>query len=169
MNKKTQSVNRNPPTNRKRETNSSGTLRFFYILMLLLTIFSLVLRVSGARQRTTAQASGGTVANVLVFHLEERNSCEDLVITAAGNAVFSNCGNSTEKQYALNSSERAQLQAWIDTYSAVKYDPNNPAQAGASKTQLYLNGRGSRQANEADIQQLIDFAETLASKIASHS
>lgn len=148
---------------------SSGKMRFFYILMLLMTIFSLVLRVSGARRSTTPSASGGTTAHILVFHHEDGSSCEDLAITGAGDAVFSNCGNDKEKQYALSSSERAQVQAWIDTYKTVNYDHNEPAQAGDSKTQLYLNGRGSRQANEADVQRLIDFAETLASSIASQS
>jgi hypothetical protein len=168
MNKNPQSKNRNDQSNSKRETKSSGRLKFFYILMLLLTIFSLVLRVSGARQGTTARASGGTAARVLVFHLEETNSCEDLVITSSG-AVFSNCGNGIEKQYALNASERAQLQAWVEQYSPVNYEHNNPSQVSVSKTQLYLNGRGNRQAGEADIQQLIAFAEALASKIASQS
>jgi hypothetical protein len=58
---------------------------------------------------------------------------------------------------------------WIDQYSAVNYDPNCPAWAGTIKTQLHLNGRGSQQANEREIQPLIDFAETVASKIASQS
>jgi hypothetical protein len=69
----------------------------------------------------------------------------------------------------LNDSERAQLQAWVEKYSPVNYEHNNPGQVGASKTQLYLNGRGNRQAGEADIQQLINFAETLSSKIAAQS
>src|SRR5690349_14889550 len=142
MNKKTQSTNRSNQKNNKSETKSSGRMRYFYILMLLLTILSLVLRVSGARRTTTGQLSGGTAARALAFHLEEGSSCEDLVITAAGDAVYSNCGNGTKKQYALSDAERAQLQAWLTQYSVVNYDPNTPGQTGTSKTQLYLNGRG---------------------------
>ena len=144
-------------------------MRYFYILMLLLTILSLVLRVSGARRGATGQLAGGTTARLLVFHLEEHTSCEDLVITAAGDAVYSNCGNGTEKQYALNSSEREQLQAWVQQFSPVNYDHDTPGQAGTSKTQLYLNGRGNRQASEADIEKLVEFAQTLASKVMSQS
>jgi hypothetical protein len=169
MNKKTKATNRTYPKNNKSEPKSSGRMRYFYILMLLLTILSLVLRVSGARRGTTGQLAGGTTARALVFHLDDGTSCEDLVVTAAGEAVYSDCGNGTEKQYALNSSEREQLQAWVQQYSPVNYDHASPAQDGASKTQLYLNGRGSRQASEADIQKFVDFAETLDSKILSQS
>ena len=133
MNKKTQATNRNHQKKIKSETKSSGRLRYFYILMLLLTILSLVLRVSGARRGVTGQLAGGTTARVLVFHLEENTSCEDLVLTAAGGAIYSNCGNSTEKQYALNDSERAQLQAWVTQYSVVNYDHSTPARQGHSK------------------------------------
>jgi hypothetical protein len=66
----------------------------------------------------------------------------------------------------LNSSERSQLQGWIDTYNAVNYDPS---QGSGSTTQLYLNGRGNRQTNDADIQQMTDFATRLAEKIGSSS
>jgi hypothetical protein len=169
MNKKTKATNRTYPKNNKSETKSAGRMRYFYILLLLLTILSLVLRVSGARRGTTRQFAGGTTARALVFHLEESNLCEDLVVTAAGDAVYSDCGNGTEKQYALDDSEHAQLQAWVTQYSVVNYDHDTPRQAGTSKTQLYLNGRGSRQASEADIQKFVDFAETLDSKILSQS
>ena len=167
MNKKTQAAIRSHPKNNKSETKSASRMRYFYILMLLLTILSLVLRVSGARRGTAAPLAGGTTARVLVFHLEESTLCEDLVVTAAGDAVYSNCWNGTEKQYALNSSEREQLQAWVQQYSTVNYEHDSPAQDSASKTQLYLNGSGSRQASEADIQKLVDFAETMSAKILS--
>lgn len=141
-------------------------MRFFYILILLLMIFSLFARVSAGRRATTGQVSAGTAARVLVFHHKDESLCEDLTITAAGNAVFSNCGNGIEKQYVLNSSERSQLQSWIDTYSPVNYDP---AQGGGSTTQLYLNGRGSQQASATEIQQMTDFVTKLAEKIGSSS
>src|SRR5512134_1742365 len=105
MNKKTQAKNREQK--KSGETNTSGKLRFFYILILLLMIFSLFTRVSGVgRGRATGQASGGTAARVLVFHHESESQCEDLTVTAAGSAVFSNCGKSIEKQYSLDNPER---------------------------------------------------------------
>jgi hypothetical protein len=166
MTKKSQSTNHNPQKSKKGESSASGKMRIFYILVLLIMIFSLFARFSGARRSSTGQASSGAAARVLVFHHKEESLCEDLTITAAGNAIFSNCGNGIEKQYVLNSSELSQLQGWIDTYSAVNYDP---AQGGGSTTQLYLNGRGNQQASDADIQQMTDFATQLAEKIGLSS
>ena len=166
MNKNTQSMHRNNQKNNKSKTDSSGKLRVLSIVVLAIMIFSLFLRVSGAGRSTRAQTSGGTTARVLVFHYEEGSSCEDLTVTATGNAVFSNCGNGIEKQYDLNNSERSQLQSWLDTYSPVNYDPTP---AGGATTQLYVNGRGSQQASDAEIQQMTAFAIQLAEKISLSS
>ena len=149
--------------------SSSGKMRFFYIFMLLLTIFSLFLRVSGAGRVATGQVSGGTPARVLVFHHQDGSLCEDLTVTATGDAVFSNCGNGIEKQYALNDTERAQLHNWIGKYSVVNFDHNNPTGTGTSTIQLYLNGQGSQQASSEEIQQLTTFATKLAVKMVSGS
>jgi len=167
MKKNMQTTNRNQQKNNKRETNSSSKMRFFYILMLLLTISSLFVRVSGAGRGTRAQANGGTAARVLVFHHKDGSLCEDLAITVAGSAVFSNCGNGIEKQHPLNNTERAQLQSWIDKYSAVNYDHNDNTQSSVLTTQLYLNGQGKQQADNVETQQMIGFATALATKIAS--
>jgi hypothetical protein len=166
MTKKSPSANHEPQKSKKGESSASAKLRFFYILVLLIMIFSLFARVSGAARSSTAQVSSGAAARVLVFHHKDERLCEDLTITAAGNAVFSNCGNGIEKQYVLNSSERSQLQGWIDSYSAVNYDPT---QGGGSTTQLYFNGQGNQQASDVDIQQMTDFATQLAEKIGLSS
>jgi hypothetical protein len=151
------------------EAKSAGVMRVFYILLLLMTVLSLVARIGGGRAASTAHTGGGNTARVLVFHHEDGSSCEDLTITAAGNVVFSNCGKGVEKQYALNDVERTQLQTWLNAYSAVNYDPNQSTQTGASSTQLYLNGTGTHQPTQTDIQQMIDFAENLAVRMASQS
>jgi hypothetical protein len=166
MNKKSQSTHPNRQKKNNGELGVSGKMRFFYVLILLLMIFSLFTRVSTERRATAGQVSPGTAARVLVFHHQDESLCEDLTITSAGNAVFSNCGKGIEKQYVLNSSERSQVQSWIDTYSPVNYDPD---QGGGSATQLYVNGRGRQQASDADIQQMADFAMQLAEKIGSSS
>ena len=167
MSKQTKPSNRVHAKNSNRETHTSGRMRFFYVLILLLMIFSLFLRVSGARRNSTGPTSAGTAARVLVFHQDNGNSCEDLAITAIGNAVFSNCGNGTEKQYTLNSSERSQLQSWINRYSPVNYDQSDPVQKDGQATQLYLNGEGKQRADTAETQQILDFATALAAKIVS--
>jgi hypothetical protein len=167
MKKNMQTTNRNQQKNNKRETNSSSKMRFFYILMLLLTIASLFVRVSGAGRVTKAQANGGTATRILVFHHKDGSLCEDLTITAAGNVVFSNCGNGIEKQYVLSSTERTQLKGWIEKYSAVNYDHNDNTQSSVLTDQLYLNGQGKQQADNVETQQMIGFATALATKIVS--
>lgn len=166
MNKNTQTTQRNNQKSNKGKVDSAGKMRVLYILVLVIMIFSLFARVSGARRSAAGQVSAGAAARVLVFHRQDASSCEDLTITAAGNAVFSRCGNGIEKQYVLNSSERLQLQSWLDTYSPLSYEP---APAGGATTRFYLNGRGSQQASDADIQQMTDFATKLAEKIGSSS
>jgi hypothetical protein len=166
MNKNTQSMPRNNQKTNKGKTDSSGKLRVLSIVVLAIMIFSLFLRVSGAGRSTRAQTGGGTTARVLVFHYEEGSSCEDLTVTATGNAVFSNCGNGIEKQYVLDNSERSQLQSWLGTYSPLNYDPTP---AGGATTQLYLNGHGSQQASDAEMQQMTTFAMQLAEKISLSS
>lgn len=135
--------------------------------MLLLTILSLFLRVSGVGRGSSQQVAGTNEnsARILVFHHDDESSCEDLTINAAGNAVLSDCGAGPEKQYALSSQERAQMQSWINTYRPVSYDQSEPE--GKLTTQLYFIGQGKQTANDADKQQLIMFATGLATKIAS--
>ena len=93
-------------------------------------------------------------------------TCVDLVISATGNAVYSNCGNGGEKQYYLNNSELLQLQKWIKQYQPVNYDHTDNALAGIVTTQLYLNGQGNQQASNVDTQHIIEFAIAMAAKVA---
>lgn len=169
MNKNKRTTNSNTQKRAQPEAKSAGVMRVFYILLLLMTVLSLVARIGGGRAAATAQAGSGNTARVLVFHHQDGSLCEDLTISATGNAVFSNCGKGIEKQYKLDKAERTQLQTWISAYSAVNYGPNGSTQAGASSTQFYLNGTGTHQPNQADIQQMVDFAENLAIRMASQS
>ena len=180
MNTNKQSKKRNHQNPGKKEKNSSRTMKFFYALMLLLIASSSLIRIAGASRRNTQEkktptpqvlpaGGGSTAARVLVFHRESTgaNLCEDLVITAAGNAIYSTCGNGAEKQSALSETERVQLQSWIEQFQTVNYDYSDTAQADAITTHLFLNGQGSRQADDAETQQIIDFAAVMATKIAS--
>ena len=175
----TNGKNQNPSHQQK---GTSGIMRIFYILMLLLIVSSAVIRVMGinrhiapGKETLTPQVSTGngegTAARVLVFHREGSgvNPCEDLVIAASGNAVLGNCGIGIEKQYSLNEAERAQLQSWLGEFKAVNYDHKDQTPAGGETVQLYLNGRGDQQANASDIQQLFAFADELAARMAAQS
>jgi len=155
-------------------------MKFFYALMLLLIAGSSVIRLAGARRQPTqamdtpTPESAPTVsdiapARILVLHEEDSKtrSCEDLTITAVGNAVYSDCGHGVEKQYVMNDTERIKLHNWIGQFETINYDHKDNVQTDAVTIQLYLNGNGDKQASDTETRQVINFAEALASKIAS--
>ena len=161
----------------KQDKNSSGVMRVFYVLMLVLMLSSSIIRIAGANRITHSGAmltpqvnstGSGSTARAFVFHKVDSISgtCVDLVISAMGNAVYSNCGHGGEKQYDLNNSELLQLQKWIKQYQPVNYDHTDNALAGIVTTQLYLNGQGNQQASNVDTQHIIEFAIAMAAKVA---
>lgn len=173
------STRRNTRMSNKPEKKSFSTLRIFSIVMLLLIALSTFGRMASAshpatqnRQPETIQRTqtpgAGTVARVLVFHQENKaeNLCEDLVITVAGGAIYSDCGKITERQYVLNESELQQLLGWIEKFQVVNYDHKVPAQTGDMWTKIYLNGVGSQPADDLTTQRMIGFATALVAKIA---
>ena len=152
-------------------------MRIFYVLMLVLMLSSSVIRIAGAGRHSQGEATltpqvspasgGGTAARVFVFHREDsRNgTCADLVIPAAGSAIYSNCGAGVEKQYDLSDTERTQLENWIQQFQPVNFDQIDPSQAGNVTTQLYFNGQGSQAASNTDVQAMLQFADTLVVSI----
>jgi hypothetical protein len=168
------------PKHNKREKSTSGAMKIFYILMLLLLASSSLIRIAGAKGHASqavetptsenSPLSGlGTTARIFVFHRagDVSGICTDLTVTAAGNAIYSNCGKGVEKQYSLTDAEMAKIQGWVEEFQPINYDNRADIQAGKMPTQLYLNSQGSQQAGDGDIQQMIDFAVTLSTKVAS--
>ena len=153
-------------------------MKFFYLVMLLLIASSSVLSVFGSRRRSSNNVTptpdsipvsgGGLAAINLKFHREDSgaNVCEDLVITSAGEAIYSDCGTGMNIRYTLNDTEHTQLDGWIQTFQQINYD-NTGHQQNNVTIQLFLNGQGSQPASDVNIQQLIDFVEALSMKIAS--
>ena len=170
-------TNKQSAKRRRQDKNSSGVMRIFYVLMLVLMLSSSIIRIAGANRNAQSGAmltpqvnstGSGSTARAFVFHKVDSISgtCVDLVISAMGNAVYSNCGHGGEKQYDLNNSELLQLQKWIKQYQPVNYDHTDNALAGIVTTQLYLNGQGNQQASNVDTQHIIEFAIAMAAKVA---
>ncbi len=169
------STTRNHKKQNKQDQNSSKTMKFFYVLMFLLIASSSVIRVAGASRhpqyiatptpKANPTSGGGTAVSVFHFHRDDSSAgmCTDLTIPVTGSVVYSNCGAGLETQYDLSDAESAQLQSWLAQFQPV----NNENTAGNVSIQLYLNGRGNQMAFNADIQSMVQFAETLAAKIAS--
>jgi hypothetical protein len=181
MNANNKQTNRNKAKDSKQEKASSGYMKYFYVLMLLLIASSSVIRIAGARHQSpqeiptpTAESIpgvGGTVALVLTFHREESGTgpCEDLSITAAEDVIYSNCRQGVSKRYALNDAERVQLKNLVETYKTIQYERSDKPGNSSISVQLFLNGQGDRAASNAEIQQIIDFVNALDTKIASQS
>ena len=180
MNSNKNFKNRKKQKDKKQEKNSSGYMKLFYALMLLLIASSSVIRFAGARRQSPQSTgtpapesipvgNGSTASPVLVFHQENSgtNICEDLTITSLGNTVYTNCGRGVEKQYILSETEQMQLNNWVGQFKQINYDHSDNAQTGTIATQLSLNGHGVILANDTETQQIIDFAESLIAKIAS--
>src|SRR5215208_5050823 len=142
MNNKSQMTNSKNQKHSHQEKGTSGIMRIFYILMLLLVVASTVIRLTGMSRpitpgkETPAPQVGigngeGTAARALVFHRRGNgaNACEDLVIAAPRNAVLGNCGSGIEKQYSLNEEERAQLQTWLEKLKAINYEHKDETSA----------------------------------------
>jgi hypothetical protein len=156
-------------------------MKIFYVLMLLLITTSGVIRIAGARHQTSQETPtptaksipgvGGTVALTLTFHREGNGTgpCEDLSITALGDAIYSNCRQGVNKRYALNDAERVQLKNLVETYKSIQYEQSDKPGNSSIGVQLFLNGQGDRDASSAEIQQIIDFVTALDDKIASQA
>jgi hypothetical protein len=160
----------------KQDKKSSWGMRIFYVLMLVLMLSSSVIRIAGASRHSQGEATltpqvnsagNGSTDRVFVFHKEEGDAgtCADLVIPAAGSGVYSNCGTDVEKQYDLSDTERTQLDNWIQQFQPVNYDHTDPSQVGNITTQFYLNGQGSQVASKTDVQEMLQFADTLVVNI----
>ncbi len=163
----------------KQQKRGAAITKFFYVFILLLLLSASLIRLAGASRPSpqsndtptpqNAPAAGGMAALVLTFYQEDSKTgaCQDLVIPATGSAVYSDCGNDQTLRYDLSAAERAQVQNWIARFEPINYDHTDQSQAGEVVIQLYLNGQGSQGADAMETQQIIDFAASLASKIAA--
>jgi hypothetical protein len=175
MKMKQQPAQRSQKKNNKKDKNSSGVMRIFYVFMLVLMLSSSFIRIVGASRHQSATpvpqanpaSDGETAARVFVFHQEDSKAgtCADLVTPAEGSAVYSDCGQGNEKQYDLSDAELAQLQDWISHFQPINIERS----ADSISTQLYLNGQGNQAASDTDIQSMLKFADTVIAKIISNS
>lgn len=170
--------------NKKSKKSAGGTSnvsKVFYLIMLLLILTSSFVRISGSNRRkstastptpTSATAGVGEMpALILSYHHEDAGAhiCEDLTISSVGNAVYSDCLNGTNKQYALSSSEMSLLQGWEGYFQTVQYDHPLVTKTGKVDTQLFMKGTGSNQADDTADQRIEDFAQGLVDKISAQS
>ena len=163
------------------KNKSSGVSKIFYFLMLLLILTSSFVRIIGNNRRRKAAAGQPTAAEtasvnfsnsarLLVYHREdsELGTCEDLVITTSGSAVYTDCASGEEKQYALSDSERTLVTDWIDYFQQVDVSIN-PTDGGTESAELVINGQGSHEVGDGTTRQVKIFADDLIDKITTQT
>jgi hypothetical protein len=138
--------------------------------MLLLILTSSFVRISRSNRRSnvaTTTSTAGLVsgmdasARVLTFHDEDPASgiCGDLVVTATGEAVYTDCILGTEKQYAFNSSEKSLIRSFLEYYQPINDHKDGSTETGSEIFDLYLNGQGVNAADAAAVKQLETFSK----------
>lgn len=88
--------------------------------------------------------------------------CDRVAIDAAYRVSVYNCRGEVESTFALTESQRAQMDAWLETYQPIDFTQSDPAVADAMTVTLNFTGRGSEVATDEVIQTMMWFASELA-------
>ena len=86
--------------------------------------------------------------------------CDDVTVYVTGLTSISNCTGFNRQLY-LNSSQLEQLYGWVDTIKSIDYSHTDPDITDPMTIRLAMSGIGNRQASQAEIQAMSDFASSL--------
>ena len=86
--------------------------------------------------------------------------CDDVTVYLTGLTHISSCTGSSRQLY-LNSSQLEQVYGWVDSIKNIDYSHTDSNVTDPMSISLVLQGNGSREANQADIQAISDFASNL--------
>ena len=86
--------------------------------------------------------------------------CDDVTVYLTGLAHVSRCTGLNHQMY-LNSSQLEQVYSWVDAFKSIDYSHTDPDITDPMTIRLALNGYGNRDANQADIQVISNFASSL--------
>ncbi len=90
--------------------------------------------------------------------------CDGLTITASGAVLATSCQNGSGENrgdLALPAEAKAQLDDWVVQYMTFEREIRDDAQADAMTVRIRLIGAGERQPDDAVIQEMIDYAQSL--------
>jgi hypothetical protein len=123
-----------------------------------------------ARLQFEAAQSGRTsAARGLAFGYRREGGiagfCDDVAVYLDGAVTVSSCKGVNET-FRLTASQLEPLYAWFDSLRALDYSQSDPAVADAMKITLALPGQGQKDADEATIQAINEFAAELAAQAA---
>jgi hypothetical protein len=90
--------------------------------------------------------------------------CDKVVVDAAYRVSVYNCRGEVESTFPLTKTQRAPLDAWLETYQPIYFNQSDPAVADAMTVSLTFAGRGDQTATDEVIQSMLRFASELAAQ-----
>jgi hypothetical protein len=94
--------------------------------------------------------------------------CDLLVVYASGEVLGGDCrAEGGFKEGVLTAEERAQLEAWLDSYATVAvHESNPPGTADGMEVKLNLYGTGDGQLTESGQQDLVNWTQSVYNRLA---
>jgi hypothetical protein len=85
--------------------------------------------------------------------------CDELKVSAVGDAAAATCRTQGIKTRKLPTEDRARLDEWRRTFGAVSITSGDPGSADSMTLKLTLAGKGSDQPSAAQRQEMLDWAQ----------
>ena len=143
-----------------------GTIKAWRRLALLLAVLTLGLAACGPAPGTQPEATADPNLALLSWQREGglAGYCDELSILADGRVMVSTCRGGEDAiigEGTLTPDQKAQLDAWVSRFQAFDLEWTDPATADAMTVRLGLEGQGSAEATEQDLQAIRDYVASL--------
>jgi hypothetical protein len=115
---------------------------------------------------TTPTTPAPTIKTVLLWEREGgiAGFCDGLSVTEDGQAQATSCqsgGGEDRGSVALSPEEKNQLDAWVLQYVSFDKEIKDDATADGMTTRIQLFGAGDQEATDAEVQEIVAFAESV--------
>jgi len=91
--------------------------------------------------------------------------CDEMKVSANGEVHLQSCRSKAEKLGKLSSEDLSRLGEWRKSFGSVAIERKDGAVADAMTVMLTLKGTGGGQPNDAQRQQMLEWAERIYSRI----
>jgi hypothetical protein len=93
--------------------------------------------------------------------------CDELKVTASGEATASSCRSQEVKTRKLSSDDLTRLNAWREAFASVSVTAGDGGTADGMTIKLTLTGTGTGQPSDAQRQELLDWAQRVYTQTRS--
>lgn len=175
--KKEKKLGQNQSGRGKRGT--SGAQKIMNVVLGMIMIIGILSTALGGRflarqksaQPTPIQAKD---LNQVVLSWQRGNNasgtCDELLITLGGSAKAENCSGNNPVALStqeLSQDQLQQLQDWVSRYQSFAIQPTGTPVPDRFDLRLVFQGSGSKEIDEAGLQQIERFAEAVFGKLAN--